>query len=197
MPATEFFSASVARSESPCGATMTQRSERLLENLTAFVAFARRRVGDPELAADAVQEALLKALAHADSVRDEERLVAWFYRILRNTLADLIERRGRERVRSAPDVPEDDLAAPAETLAAVCACLGTAIDALPGAQAELLRAVDLGGEETAAAARRLGITPNNLKVRRHRARQALHKSLLQTCKVCATHGCIECECGKA
>ena len=34
----------------------------LLDNLNEFVGFARKRLGDPELAADAVQESLLKAL---------------------------------------------------------------------------------------------------------------------------------------
>ena len=36
--------------------------EPLLKNLQTFVAFARKRVGDPHLAEDVVQECLLKAL---------------------------------------------------------------------------------------------------------------------------------------
>lgn len=44
----------------------------LLENVNEFVRFARKPLGDPELAADAVQESLLKALNAADQLRDAE-----------------------------------------------------------------------------------------------------------------------------
>ena len=61
----------------------------LLENLKEFLGFARKRLGDPELAADVVQDSLLKALKAADQIRDEESAKAWFYRILRRTIIDL------------------------------------------------------------------------------------------------------------
>lgn len=72
---------------------MNNTETELLENVKEFVAFARRRLGDPELAADAVQESLLKALKAADQIRDEENARAWFYRILRRTIIDLYRRR--------------------------------------------------------------------------------------------------------
>ena len=53
---------------------------------------------------------------------------------------------------------------------------------------------DLAGRPTEALAEALGITPNNLKVRRHRAHRALRERLEQTCRVCATHGCLDCTC---
>src|SRR5688572_21392611 len=45
----------------------------LLENVNAFVGFARRRLGNAELAADVVQDSLLKALKATDQIRNEER----------------------------------------------------------------------------------------------------------------------------
>lgn len=65
----------------------------LLDNMNEFVGFARKRLGDPELAADAVQNSLLKALKAADQIRDQENAKAWFYRILRRTIIDLYRRR--------------------------------------------------------------------------------------------------------
>ncbi len=59
---------------------------QLLESLNEFTAFARKRLADPELAADAVQDGLLKALKATDQVRDEKNVKAWFYRILRRTI---------------------------------------------------------------------------------------------------------------
>lgn len=44
---------------------MAKAEDALTENLNAFVAFARKRVGDPELAADLVQDSLLKAFKSA------------------------------------------------------------------------------------------------------------------------------------
>ena len=50
--------------------------------------------------------------------------------------------------------------------------------------------------EKAIQASDLGITPNNLKVRRHRARRALRARLEETCRICAAHGCLDCTCEK-
>ena len=45
---------------------MNDIETQLFENVKEFVGFARKRLGDPELAADAVQESLLKALKAVD-----------------------------------------------------------------------------------------------------------------------------------
>lgn len=66
---------------------------QLLESLNEFTAFARKQLADPELAADAVQESLLKALKAADQVRDEKNTKAWFYRILWRTSASMLYNR--------------------------------------------------------------------------------------------------------
>lgn len=172
--------------------TMTSRTERLASHLDEFAGFVRRQVRDPELAADVLQEAFTKALRHEGSVRDDEKLVAWFYRVLRTTIVDL-HRRGGAR---PPAAPLDDVepAAPEVDQAAACACLGGAIDLLPPPQRDLLRALELSDEDPAAAAARLGITPGNLRVRRHRARKALQDALHDTCRMCARHGCVDCHC---
>ncbi len=169
-------------------------SRRLLEHLDAFVGFVRKRVGDEDVAADIIQEALAKALAHEGDVRDDDRVVAWFYRILRNTIVDVQARRSRDQRRSVPVESDDQLSASDEEMRAVCACLGEAIRTLKPEYAEVLQAVELGGEEPATTAQRLGITATNLKVRRHRAREALRERLHAICRMCATHGCVDCSC---
>lgn len=60
---------------------MGKVEEHLLKNLDMFRGFVRARVSDPELAADVVQDSLLKAIKAEDTVRDDENVVAWFYRI--------------------------------------------------------------------------------------------------------------------
>lgn len=171
---------------------MTERIDRLLANLDAFTAFVRRRVGDAEVAADVVQDALRKAITHLDQVEDDTRLEAWFYRILRTTSADVLAKRAT--ARSVEPLPEEYAALPLQEQRAVCACLAGAIDELPSSYAEVLRAVDLGGGDAITVSERLGISTTNLKVRRLRAREALREVLERTCRVCAAHGCLDCHC---
>lgn len=173
---------------------MQKIEDHLLNELETFTAFARSRVGDPHLAADLVQESLLKAVKSADQLRDDESVTAWFYRILRRTIIDLYRRRAAaqravERLEGELNLPPD-----AEEERAACACVNALIPTLHPDYAELIRRLDLEGrapEEVAAAA---GLTANNLRVRHHRARRQLRERLEQTCRLCAKHGCLDCTC---
>ena len=167
----------------------------LLDNLHEFVGFARKRLGDPELAADAVQDSLLKALKASDQIRDEENAKAWFYRILRRTIIDLYRRRdARHRMlaelerelNSPPDSEEERI---------VCACMERLLPTMAPQYASLIRRLDLNDETPDAVAANLGISKNNLNVRVHRARRQLKRHLEENCRICAKHGCLDCRCG--
>jgi len=174
---------------------MEKIESHLLENVKEFVGFARKRLGDPELAADAVQESLLKALKAADQIRNEESAKAWFYRILRRTIIDLYRRRtSRDRalaeleheLNSPPDNEEERV---------ICACMEGLLPTMTPQYAGLIRQLDLDGESPESVAASLGISRNNLNVRVHRARQQLKRRLEENCRVCAKHGCLDCHCG--
>jgi RNA polymerase sigma-70 factor (ECF subfamily) len=174
---------------------MAKAEDALIENLNAFVAFARKRVGDPELAADLVQDSLLKAIKSADQPLDGEGAVAWFYRILRHSIIDLYRRRDvRERAmeRLQDELPEAP--APA-TERALCQCFKRLLPGLPEQYRDVLQRVDLDGKSPGEAASALGLTLNNLNVRLHRARQRLREKVEATCHVCSKHGCLDCSCG--
>jgi RNA polymerase sigma-70 factor (ECF subfamily) len=166
-----------------------------VENHTRLLGFVRSKVDDPDLAEDIVQDSLLKALRAAPDVRDEERMTSWFYRIVRNGITDAHRRsaargRGLERLAAAEihehPTPEDE--------ARLCECFRSLLPTLKPGYAELIEAMDLGGVDPGDMARRLEITSNNLKVRRHRARRQLRQRLETTCGVCAEHGCTDCSC---
>ena len=170
----------------------------LLSNLAAFQAFARRRVGDEQLAADAVQESLLRALKANPPLSDDDNVVAWFYRILRNVLTDLHRRRaaqarGLERFAAESEIASELNEADLEQTA--CACFRDLLPTLRPEYARALQLSDLDGQPAETVADQLGISKNNLKVRLHRARRQLRERLEQTCKMCATHGCLDCHCG--
>ena len=166
----------------------------MLKELETFSAFARSRVGDPHLAADVVQESLLKAVKSAGQLREDESVTAWFYRILRRTIIDLYRRRATNQAALAK--LEKELAAVPSTEAAqtTCACVEALIPALKPEYAELIRRLDLGGESVESVANELGLNTSNLRVRHHRARHQLRARLEQTCRVCAKHGCFDCTC---
>ena len=167
----------------------------LLENLNEFLAFARKRLSDPELAADAVQDSLLKAIKAADQIRGEDNAKAWFYRILRRTIIDLYRRRdAHERaldkyereIDSSPQVDEKQI---------VCGCLTRLLPTLAPQYASLIEGIDLKRDAPEKVSGALGISRGNLNVRLHRARQQLKRRLEENCRICAKHGYLDCRCG--
>lgn len=188
------------------GFSSTHRKERpdILSHLLAresdFLAFLRRRTSDDAIAEDLLQQSFLRAIQQEHHVRSPDQIVAWFYRILRNATVDYY------RARAANDrkieafvqeltVSETDKTPAFDTLRpAVCACLNRLLPALRPAYMDLLTRIDLNGESVASVATDLGLTPNNLTVRLHRARQALRKTLEESCGMCTKHGCLNCTC---
>ena len=169
----------------------------LLSNLAAFQAFARRRVGDEQLAADAVQESLLRALKSERQLSDDDNIIAWFYRILRNVLIDLHRRRAKQTEALERFATESAVASElddAEVEQTACACFRALLPTLRPEYARVLQLSDLDGRSADAVAEQVGISKNNLKVRLHRARRQLRERLEQTCNMCATHGCLDCSC---
>lgn len=166
--------------------------EQLARSRERFLAFASRRIADPELAEDVVQTSLTKAAERLDTLRNEDALVPWFYAILRNEITNAYRARA-----GSPEVtlPESlDVEDEAETRRVLCECFEALLPALKPEYAELIDTLDLQGEAAEPVAARLGITTNNLKVRHHRARQSLRRRLEETCRVCAEHYCLDCTC---
>jgi len=171
-----------------------QLRQALTDNLAAFRGFAQSRLGNPELAADVVQDALLKALRARDTLRDDEMLVAWFYRILRNAIVDLHRKKAAEARALERFASDLDQLADAESEQMICGCLTRLLPTMKPGYAELVRRIDLDGQSPSEVAASLALTPGNLKVRLHRSRQQLKERLLQSCQLCATHGCLNCNC---
>lgn len=172
----------------------------LVENHRRFLAFLEKRVGSRDVAEDILQDALVRGLTRASQLRDEESVVAWFYRALRNALIDYWRRRDVERrvfdtASESTDAVEP--AVDAELLNTVCACATSLIATLKPEYAQALREVDLASVDVKTFASRHSLTPNNASVRLFRARAALRRQVERTCGACADHGCLDCSCGGA
>lgn len=167
--------------------------ERLVRSHGArLLAVARSMLRNEEDARDAFQDALLSALRSVGRYRGAAQLSTWLHRIVVNAaLMKLRSRRRRpeepldnlipmfdEQSERADSIaawrqPPDSLAERAETSAFV----RKLIDRLPDTQRTVLLLRDIDGIDTQHVAERLGITPNAVKIRLHRARRALRAIL--------------------
>ncbi|HLM46761.1 MAG TPA: RNA polymerase sigma factor [Myxococcaceae bacterium] len=171
--------------------------EALVGNHRRFLAFLERRVGSRALAEELLQAAYVRTLEKGGDLEEGEGAVAWFYRLLRNALVDHYRRNAAEGRALAREAREASERGPdPELTQTVCACIHDLLPALKPEYAELVRQVDLEGRSVPEVAQEAGITPNNAGVRLHRARQALKKQLERSCGTCASHGCLDCTCGK-
>ncbi|HNC24961.1 MAG TPA: sigma-70 family RNA polymerase sigma factor [Opitutaceae bacterium] len=183
---------------------MTSRADQVAASLNAqreaFKAFLAARVGNEAKAEDLLQHGLLKAFERAGDLRDEAKLVPWFYQLLRHVLIDHYRANGASRRKqSALELAhmiegKDEAELPAVWRNRLCACLGSVIDTLKPQHARLLRLVDLEDRPVQSAARELGLTPNNASVILHRARGELGKKLRAFCGACAEGACLDCTC---
>lgn len=177
--------------------TTTDRlADHVRRERAGLLAFIRSRLADPDLAEDVLQDSLLRAVRAAPDLRDDERMTSWLYQVVRNAVTDTYRRRAtaaRNREAFEDEVRSEAVAMSPDDEARACACLLTLVPALTPSYAAVVEA-DLAGADEGDLADRLGITKNNLKVRRHRAHRQLRERVEQTCRTCAAHGCVDCSC---
>ena len=176
---------------------LTDRTEFLVQGKIRFLDFLERRLGNRTDAEDLLQTSYLRAVAEAGTVHYEEKVVAWFYQLLRNLLVDHYRRRGAAARLGEHLAHETETGAPItdeELFREVCRCVNDLIEGLKHEYHEILFRVELQDEPLQQVASELGITANNASVRLHRARESLRKALQATCGVCTEHGCLDCTC---
>ena len=137
-------------------------------------AVALRTTGDPEDAADAVQEALISAMRHAASFRGDAKVSTWLHRIVVNACLDRLRRRAAHPTSPLPDddhapsVARDDYA-DRDTAADVQAALAT----LPAEQRAAIVLVDIEGYPVDQVAAMLEVPSGTIKSRCARGRAKL------------------------
>ncbi len=160
-----------------------------------MLATARRLVRTEEDARDAVQEAFLAVFRAIDTFAGAARLSTWLHRIVVNAALMKLRSRKRRREESIEDLlprfheggrwvePPSHWDTPADTLLERREARQTvrnAIDRLPENYRSVLLLRDIEELDTDEAASLLGVTPNAVKTRLHRARQALRTLLEQS-----------------
>lgn len=166
----------------------------LLAHRDKLLGFIRSKVSDPQAAEDILHDSLIKAMSSLSQLEDEEKLVSWFYQLVRNAIIDRYRRKQTEDKYLDKYARDTTVFSTPEEQANVCACFREMIPGLKDEYREMIESVELGEADPKQVAAELGITANNLKVRRHRARQKLKEQLVETCGECAARGCVDCTC---
>jgi len=143
-------------------------------------AVAVRTLGDPEEAADALQDAMIAAFRRAGSFRGDSAVTTWLHRIVVNAALDRLRRRAARPTTSGQDEAAlDALATGGAPVSDPSASSDTAIDVrtalqqlVPDQQAALVL-VDMLGYSVADAAQVLGVSEGTVKSRAARGRARL------------------------
>jgi RNA polymerase sigma-70 factor, ECF subfamily len=163
--------------------------EQLVRAETAhLLAVARRILRNEQDAQDAVQQAFLSAFCALSTFNGACRLTTWLHRIVTNAaLMKLRSRSHRPEESIDPLLPRflddghhvqqfSEWSVPADARVfrqQAAERVRRAIDELPERYRTVLLLRDIEEIDTAEVAAMLGVTPNAVKVRLHRARQAL------------------------
>jgi RNA polymerase sigma-70 factor (ECF subfamily) len=154
-----------------------------------LLSVARRFLGNNEDAQDAVQDAFIRAYKAIHTFEARAQLHTWLHRILVNTALMKLRERRRRPTESIEELLPSYTNDGHQAVAArdwsdavlerkeTAALVREAIDRLPDQYREVLLLRDMEEKDTAEAAEILGTTSNVVKVRLHRARQALRTLL--------------------
>lgn len=171
--------------------------------------FIARRVADPDDADDVLQDVFVKLHAKLGTLRDDDSVAPWVYRIARRAVID--HHRARRPTVPLPgagdadaDVPSSDgdaaevalsiadpdpavepgLAALADDAErCIARYLAGLVDRLPAHYRQAVHMSELEGLPQSAVAARLGLSPSGAKSRVQRGRAMLRAQLLECCHV--------------
>jgi RNA polymerase sigma-70 factor (ECF subfamily) len=146
------------------------------------LAYAAKLLGRTE-ADDVAQDVFVKIGRSLESLEDPAKLTSWVYAITLNAVRDAARKRCRAPERHPP-VPDPGSRTPEEAAirAEMIACYLDYVKELPPTYHEvyvLSEFEDLSNEEIA---RRLSVSLGTVKIRLHRAREALNRQLRRNCQ---------------
>ena len=157
--------------------TLDEATIRRLE--PTLVGYARKRVGDADVARDLVQETWIAALRSVDTFAGRSSLRTWLVSILRRKIVDryrrerpsvaFLEERHGDHVLPRLDQRLDDDSAVGH--------VELALGRLRDKEREAVTLVDLMDIERDEAAERMAVTRNHLRVLLHRARLKLRAAV--------------------
>ena len=165
------------------------------QNNRRLYRIARSVLGDDNEAEDVVQDTYMRAFTHLDGFRGEARLGTWLTRIALNEALgrlrtrrisvdlnqlDTINEQGASRVIYLPTTRQEADPEAAAARAEVRRLIERAVDQLPDPFRIVFVLRDIEEMSIEATACQLGLRPETVKTRLHRARRLLRQNLDKT-----------------
>ena len=159
--------------------SMNAAVEAIWETLASQLrSFIRSRVRDHAAAEDILQDVFLRIHRKLPSLRADERVESWVWRITRNTIADHFR-----RMRPSEPLP-GEIASTSHGIADLPdlrPCVRRFVNELEQPYREALLLTEWRQLTQSEMGKRLGLSPSGAKTRVQRARQQLKKLLLDCC----------------
>lgn len=144
-----------------------------------FHAFLTARVATPALAERTLHAAYAHGSEEEHDLQDDEKIVPWFYKLVRTALDKTeYKRQGIDK----------------ELKKLVGECVVDIVAMLKPDQAELIRKGELAEKSLKDLAHQARTSPVDIRLRLHRAREALKKKLMQALGACVEHALMDCAC---
>jgi len=142
--------------------------------------FILKRVEDPAVADDVLQEVYLKIYQYLHSLRDQERLQSWLYQVARNAIADQF-RGERDESELSEALPADDDEIADDLNERLRQMIRSMIRCLPEEYQNPLLLTEYEGMTQKEVAERLGLSFSGAKSRVQRGRDQLRELMLRCC----------------
>lgn len=146
--------------------------------LLGYVRARSRSLDDAE---DILQEVFAKVHQKLDTLREEQHLISWLYKVTHNTIVDFY--RKKQPIPTdleLVDAAEDDMPVAEQRLAPFLTSL---VEGLPDIYRQAIALTELEGITQAELARRTGLSISGAKSRVQRGRAMLRQELLACCQV--------------
>ena len=145
-------------------------------------AYAYHRIGDYQEAQDISQEVFIKAYSKLGQLKWPHKFRSWLYTIVSNECKRWLHKHSKEREQEVlwEDVPVEDLeelAVRAHSDEDIRLTVRSAMETLPPANQLAVSLYYMSDLSVREIAEFMGISPNNVKVRLHRARKQLGERL--------------------
>ncbi|NOU59170.1 RNA polymerase sigma factor SigZ [Marinifilum caeruleilacunae] len=145
-----------------------------------LLSFIQKRVSDPVLAEDILQEVFIKIHSKIDSLQEGKKIKAWLFQITRNTIIDYYRKSNKNEGFDTQNLDLED-ENNAEAMADIQSCIVPMIKSLPDDYRDALLLSELNGLSQKELSEKLQISYSAAKSRVQRGRSMLKEALSQCC----------------
>ena len=144
--------------------------------------FVLKRIPDHSVADDIVQDVFIKIATHIDTLKEEDKVHIWIYKITRNAISDYYRKQKPTEklpfeLEAEKEFEEQDLSKE------LSSCIRPMINQLPDKFKEAIELTEINGMTQKELSEQLGISFSGAKSRVQRGREKLKELLIACCLI--------------